>query len=165
MIKKVFIIAVALSLISFIGCTQVSELTEDLTGKSSQQSLKIIREAGLGTEWQAKQMEIELAADDEVSILMKLDSGDKIDGYFYLEKGADINFQVTGDSLIYEPKAPDNDESEGITSGRFSFTADRTQGDTYTLTFLNDDGAGTIKVFLEVIYPNHASLFVPIIDK
>ena len=165
MIKKVVILTIVLSLIFAIGCTEVSELTEGLTGKSSQQSLKIIREAKLGTEWQVKQMEIELAAEDEVSILMKLASGDKVDGYFYLEKGKDIDFQITGDSLIYESQVPNNGESEGVTSDRFSFIADKRQGDTYTLTFVNDDNEDKIKVFMEVIYPTNASLFVPITNK
>ena len=165
MIKKVVILTIVLSLIFVIGCTEVSGLTEGLTSKSSQQSLKIIREAKLGTEWQVKQMEIELAADDEVSILMKLANGDKVDGYFYIEKGKDISFQITGDSSIYESQVPDNNKSDGVTSDRFSFIADKTQGDTYMLTFINDDNEDKIKVFMEVIYPTKASLFIPIANK
>ncbi|MFC1871546.1 hypothetical protein ACFLYF_04010 [Chloroflexota bacterium] len=164
MVKKVLVLVIVLSLIFVIGCTEVSELAEGLTSKSSQQSLKIIREAKLGTEWQAKQMEIELAADDEVSILMKLANGDKVDGYFYLEKGKDVGFQITGDSSIYESQVPNN-KSEGVISDRFSFIADKTQGDTYTLTFINDDNEDKIEVFMEVIYPAKASLFIPVANK
>ncbi|MFC1955188.1 hypothetical protein ACFLWZ_01400 [Chloroflexota bacterium] len=165
MIKKVFFLFIVLSLMFIVGCSEVSELTKGLTNKSSQESLDIIRETKLGTEWQAKQMEIELAAEDEVAILMKLASGDKVDGYFYLENGKNIDFQITGYSLIYESQVPNNDESEGITSDRFSFIADKAQGDTYTLTFLNDDNEDKIKVFMEVIYPTKASLFLPIANK
>ena len=163
MIKKVIIFTIVLPLIFVVGCSQVSELTEGITSKSSQENLKIIREAKLGADWQVKQMEIELEADDEVSILMKLSNGDKVDGYFYLEKGEDIDFQITGDSLIYESQVPTEDKSNGITSDRFSFIADKAQGDTYTLTFQNENDDDRIKVFLEVIYPVKASLFVPII--
>jgi hypothetical protein len=87
MIKKVLILTIVLPLIFVVGCSQVSEFTEGMTSKSSQESLKIIREAKLGTDWHVKQMEIELEADDEVSILMRLTNGDKVEGYFYLEKG------------------------------------------------------------------------------
>jgi len=167
MIKRVLILTIALSLIFFVGCEQVSEIKEGLTNSSSEQSLEIIREAELGADWQMNQMEIQLVADDELSILMKLATGDKVDGYFYLEKGENVAFQITGDSLIYESQDFNEDDTVGITSDRFSFIADETQGDTYTLTFRNtaDDEQGKVKIFLEAIYPVNASLFVPIANK
>jgi hypothetical protein len=166
-IKRVLIISLVFSLILIAGCSQVSDLTGDITSKSSGENLEITREAKLGTEWQVKQMEIELAADDELSILMKLDSGDTVDGYFYLEKGEDVDFNISGNSLIHKSEAPSDDESEGVTSDRFSFVASKSQGDTYTLTFLNNasDSQDKIKVFLEVIYPDTASLFIPLVNK
>jgi len=167
MIKRVLIATIALSLILIVGCAEVSDLTEGLTNKSSEQSLEIIREAKLGTSWQMNQMGIELAADDEVSILMKLANGDKVDGYFYLEKGKDIDFQIIGDSLIHELQVRNSGESVEPTSDRFSFVADDTQGDAYTLTFRNagDAEQAKVKIFLEVIFPIDASLFVPIASK
>ncbi len=167
MIKRVLIVTIALSLILIVGCAEVSELTKGLTNKPSEQSLEIIREAKLGTDWQMNQLGIELSADDEVSILLKLANGDKVDGYFYLEKGKDIDFQITGDSLIQELQVLNSGESVEPTSGRFSFVGDATQGDTYTLTFRNtsDDEQAKVKIFLEVIYPVNASLFVPIASK
>ena len=88
---------------------------------------------------------------------------------FYLEKGEDVDFHISGNSLIHESQVPngDEDESESVISDRFSFVAKKSQGDTYTLTFLNNasEGQDKIKVFLEVIYPDKASLFVPIANK
>ena len=96
-------------------------------------------------------------------ILLRLDYRDKVDGYFYVEKGSGINFEITGNSLIYKAANEDEDSSE-VTSDRFSFNASQEQGNTYTLTFRNPDDGGQMKVtiFLEVIYPIDSSLFMPI---
>jgi len=153
-----------LSLIFIVGCAELEEFAEGLGNTSSAKSLEIIRDAELGTDWQMNQMKVKLGADEEVSIVLKLANGDKVDGYFYLEKGEHVDFQITGDTLIYEPKARKIDDSAGITSDRFSFIAEQTQGNTYMLTFYNatDDEQTRVTVFLEVIYPVKGSLFVPI---
>ena len=87
-----------------------------------------------------------------------------MDGYFYLEKGSDISFQIAGNSQIYESQ-PAGTKSDTITSDRFSFTASQAQGIAYFLTF--NPGSDTRvtnedTVFLEIIYPATGSLSVPI---
>lgn len=110
------------------------------------------------------QMIVNVGADDESLVLLRLDYGDKVDGYFYVEKGNDVNFQITGNSLIYEATAKDEEGSSEVASDRFSFRASQEQGNTYTLTFRNPAESGQTKatVFLELIYPVGGSLFMPI---
>jgi len=146
-------------LFATLGCSQISDLTQ----VSSPKSPDIIRGAELGGEWRMDQLIVNVEADDESLILLRLDYGDKVDGYFYVEKGSDINFQITGNSLIYEASTEDEDSSE-VTSDRFSFRASQEQGNTYTLTFRNPSESGQTKatIFLEVIYPVGGSLFMPI---
>lgn len=157
MIKLVSTAAVILSLVSILGCSEIS----DLTGSSSSEGPDIVREAELGEEWKMDQMRVHVAAADESSVLLKLSPGDKVDGYYYLEKGQDINFQLIGNSLIYESIGGDAESLPETASDRFSFVAQQSQGTIYTFTFSNptdDDGI----VFLEVIYPVEGALFFPI---
>ena len=165
MIKRILTAVLLSSLILLLGCAELEELTQGLN-TSSPAGPKIIRSAELGAKWQMNQMQMELEAGNELSILLKLTDEDKVDGYFYLEKGDDVDFQITGDSLIYEPKDRSIDDSLGITSDRFSFVADQTQGTTYTLTFRNtvDDEQMKVNIFLEVIYPINGSFFIPIAE-
>ena len=57
-------------------------------------------------------------------------NGEKVECYFYLEKGKDVDVQITGDSLIHELQALNSGKLVEPTSCRFSFVADATQGDT-----------------------------------
>ena len=160
MLKIGLVIMVVLLVASIPGCSQVSDLTQ----LSSPKAPDIVRGAELGGEWRMDQLRVNIDAGDESQVLLRLDTGDEVDGYFYVEKGESINFQIIGDSLIYEFSAQDTEDSSKITSDRFSFAATQTQGNTYTLTFRNpaDDGQTKVTVFLEVIYPIGGSLFIPI---
>ena len=166
MLKRIIIAIMLLSLVFAIGCEEISSLTGGQTQTSSGQNLKILKAVELGSEWEMKQMNFKVGADEEVLILLKLSAGDKVDGYFYLEKGEATGFSITGKNLLYKSAIPVGADSKGITSDRFSFAATQVEGDTYTLTFRNptDDDAPqtTVSVFLEVIYPVSGSVYVPV---
>jgi hypothetical protein len=159
MIKKVIFILIILALIGTLGCS----LSSRTTTTAAPASVKTIREAGIASAWAMKQLEINL--ESELSIVLKLAAGDKVDGYYYLEKGDNIGFKITGNSLIYESEAQDA-KAQSITSDRFSFTASQDQGIAYTLTLSavgnTDKNTVVPTVFLEIIYPASASVYVPI---
>ena len=126
MIKKVFCIAVILSLLGVAGCSALSK-TETTTQPSS---VRLVRETQIAGQWTMKQLEINL--ETEIPIMLTLNSGHKAEGYFYVIKGNSVKFKITGNSLIYESK-PQTAKDTEITSDRFSFTASQSQGSGYTL--------------------------------
>lgn len=153
-IKTLLTVMVLPFLILITGCSEISDLMQP----SSPAGPDIVRRAKLGENWQMDQMRVHIGAGDESVVLLKLSAGDKVDGYFYIEKGEDVDFQITGNSLVYEP---DKEGAAIITSERFSFVATRSQGNTYTFTFRNPTDDDEI-VFVEVIYPIDGSLFFTI---
>jgi hypothetical protein len=156
MMKKIMIAIMILSLLSILGCEEITRLTQEPTSTSSSTNLKILKSVELGSDWEMKQMRFEIGAEDEVAILLKLSDGDKVDGFFYLEKGDTIDFRITGKTLLYQSEVQD----------RFSFVANQAQGDTYNLTFHNtdddDDQPAKVTIFLEVIYPVDGSIYIPV---
>ena len=164
MVKKalsiISIIIMLIALVSILGCS----LTSNTTNPSAPASIKTIREAKIGSEWAMKQLEITEGI--EVSILLKIADGDKVDGYFYVEKGNGVGFRITGNSLIYESADQDTKNPSVVTSDRFSFVASQEQGIAYTLTLSNTADSINEKsnttIFLEIIYPASGSIFIPI---
>ncbi len=142
------------------GCSQISEIAND-EDSSSTGNLQTVQKAELASKWIVNQMKITLNAEEEMSVLMKLANADKVDGYFYMEKGDKVNFRIMGSSSLYEYKA----EAGKSPSDRFTFVATTGQGSTYTLTLRNPSSKGDASakavVFLELIYPKTASLFTP----
>jgi hypothetical protein len=154
MIKKVLASIIILSLLFTFACDIGSTPTPTPTTAS-----EIVNTVQLASEWEMNQMRIVVNEEDEMSLLLKLDSGDDVDGYFYLEDGEHVNFEITGNSRIYVSKS--EDKYGQITSDRFNFTASQAQGTTYSLTFENNTDS-PVTVFLEIIYPDTASMYVPV---
>ena len=157
--KKVIIAIILLTfLFPLLGCEEISDLTKGASTSTSQSNLKIEKSVELGSTWQMKQIDFKVEAGQEVAILLKLADDDKVDGFFYLEKGDTVDFRITGKTQIFRSSEAD----------RFSFTASQSQGDTYNLLFRNtadeDETQKTITVFLEVIYPLKGEIYVPVTD-
>jgi hypothetical protein len=158
MLKKIIGILVVLSLISIVGCSSGTK-TSTATKPAD---VNTVRDAEIAAKWNVKHLEINTKA--EITLTLKLADGDKVDGYFYLEKGSNVGFQVAGSSKVYESQ-PVGTKSDTITSDRFSFTASQAQGVAYFLTFNPDSNAQTtneVTIFMELIYPATGSLSVPI---
>ncbi len=157
--KKAIIAVILLAfLLPFSGCEEISDLTQGASTSSSQGNLKIVKSVELGSAWQMKQISFRVDAGQEVAILLKLSDGDKMDGFFHLEKGDTVDFRITAKSQLFRSNE----------ANRFSFTASQAQGDTYTLLFRNtaeeDESQKSITVFLEVIYPLKGEIYVPVAD-
>jgi len=161
MIKRIcFILAILMLLALAAGCSFGSTATT--TTQSA--GVKQLRHAQLAEGWLVKHLEIDL--ENNISIMLTLAEGDEVEGFFYMEKGNGLNFQITGQSLIYESK-PAGTGTGIITSDRFAFTASDGQGKAYTLK-ISAAGNGTTAasqatttVFLEIIYPASSEIFVP----
>jgi len=158
MIKRLVIAAIALLLILISGCSGIPGTSESpsLVGP------KIIRKAELASKWQMYQLDVQMTGTTEFPILLKLNDGDKVDGYFYLETEGNLDFHIMGNSLIYKSEAQSG--AGKVTSDRFPFSATQAQRSTYTLSFRNVDGEKQTKAtaFLEVIYPASGSIFTPL---
>jgi hypothetical protein len=161
MVKKILCMLIALSLLGITGCDLVSKAQSTVTTVPA--SVKAVREAKIGQTLIMKQMEIDLAS--EVSIVVTLSEGNAVEGYFYLTKGNNISFSITGNSLVYASQ-PTDSATGVVTSDKFSFVATQAQGAYYTLALKPaKDASGkssATTVFLEIIYPATGSLFVPL---
>ncbi|MBI4285351.1 MAG: hypothetical protein HY670_05575 [Chloroflexi bacterium] len=158
MTRRILIgILVTLIVVSFVGCSGIG------VTNPSKGTLQIVRRSELGTKWEMKQAELEIGAGEEYSILLRLAEGDKVDGFFFVEKGANVDFVINGDSVIYRSKP--SDTAGTVLSDRFSFAASKAQGTAYSLTFRNTadkaDTRAKMTVFTEIIYPNSSSIFIP----
>jgi hypothetical protein len=152
------VLSIASALLFMSGCSSS-------TGATPTASQKILRESAIGADWQMYQIQLTLPPGSNFPLLLKLADGDKVDGYFYLEKGTNVDFGINADSPLYHstPNATGQ-----ISSDRFSFSASKGQGSTYSLQF-NTTANSTEQedVFLEVIYPIKGSfaVFVPLETK
>lgn len=163
MIKKILMVLALLIIAATAGCSSDTASTATPTQPAN---IKQVRQAELGKSWMMKQIEINL--ESATSVLLKLVPGSKVDGYFYLIKGTDIDFRVTGQSVVFESTVA-SAGSSNITSDRFSFTAGDTQGIAYTLKFTPVENKDVKKVtpvvFLELIYPATGEIFIPMETK
>ena len=157
MVKGILAVVVVLSLVALLGCSGLS----GITSSSSSKGPDIVRRAELVGKWQMDQTRVRVSAGEESLVLLRLAYGDEVEGYFYLEKGDDIDFKITGNTLIYETQPPTATGVTKTSSDRFSFIAVKDQGTTYTFSFYNPT-ENDETVFLELIYPITGSLFFPI---
>jgi hypothetical protein len=154
--SRILLILTLVLLISLLfGCFSTTK--EQPVGKH-----EIIRQAVLGTKWQMYQLRIDLDAGSEFDILLILADGDKVDGFFYPEKGSGVTFQIkTGSTIIYKLEPP-GVATGGMASDRFSFTASQAQGASYILNLRNGSSDKRVTTFVEVIYPSTGSIYIPL---
>ncbi len=154
MVKRIIIAVAVISLALVLGCSTP-------TGSTTSSSIhEIVKKSTISQKWQMYQMKLNLPGGTEYPLLLKLADGDKVDGHFFLEKGAGVDFRINAASLLYTSQNP----SGKVTSDRFSFVASQAQGNTYILTFRNNasDEKDVNVVFLEVVYPTSGSIFIPL---
>ncbi len=156
--RKLIISIALITMLALTGCSVLS-------GGSAQPAPEIVRQTSLAGKYRMYQIEVTLKSGAELPIIIQLQNGDKADGYFYVEKGANtIAFEVSGTSQVYasDMKALPNGE---VASDRFSFTASQAQGLFYEMTLRNTASADqktSATVFLEIIYPGDAPISTPL---
>ena len=157
MLKRILIVLALLSVLLISGCSKMP----DLPAASSTPSYQIVRKSEVGGKWQMYQLKIELGKGDELPILLKLANGDKVDGYFDVEKGEGFDFQIAGNTQLYKLDPPAAGKK---VSDRFSFTASPSQGNMYILTLRNTSGDKDVRIsaFLEVVFPASGAIFIPL---
>ncbi len=157
MLKRILIVLALLSVLLISGCSKMP----DLPAAVSTPSYDIVRKSEVGGKWQTYQLKIELGKGDELPILLKLANGDKVDGYFDVEKGEGFDFQIAGNTQLYKLDPPAAGKK---VSDRFSFTATQAQGNMYILTLRNTSGDKDVRIsaFLEVVFPASGAIFIPL---
>jgi hypothetical protein len=158
MVRKVVVILSILVLAVTAGCN--SKPSSNVP-PSPTANLSMLRKANLASKWQMNQIQVDVDSAGDLPLLVKVNQGDKVDGYFYIQSGDSIAFSISGNSTVYQ-SGPD--ASGKITSDRFSFTSTTDQGNTYSLDFKNNSGQ-KVSIFLELIFPNTGSVFIPIAIK
>ena len=152
-------LSIASAVLLMAGCSSS-------TGGSSaaKPSQEILRKSVIGTDWQMYQIRLIIPQGQSYPLLLKLGEGDKVDGYFYLEKGSNVDFAINADNEIYHTTA---NTTGKVSSDRFSFTASREQGTTYSLQFSSTGNTTQDVVFVKVMYPAKSSfaVFVPLETK
>lgn len=147
------VISVVLILVVVGGCSSSG-------GSAAKPSQQILRKGVIGTDWRMYQLRLTLPPGTSYPVLLKLTDGDKADGYFYLEKGSNVDFSINADSQVYRSAKP---SSGNVSSDRFSFTASKVQGNTYILQFNNTANTTEQEViFLEVVYPVKGAIYIPL---
>jgi hypothetical protein len=157
MLKRILIVLILLSVLLITGCSNAP----GLPASAKTPNYQVVRKSEVGGKWQTYQLKIELGKGDELPILLKLVDGDKVDGYFDVEKGEGFDFQITGNTQIYKLDPPAAGKK---VSDRFSFTAGQSQGNMYILTLRNTSGDKDVRIsaFLELVFPASGSIFVPL---
>jgi hypothetical protein len=158
-IKNFFGIGMAtvLLLTLLVGCSSTSKASN--LGK-----YEILRKATLGGKWQMYQLQITLESGKDFDIdLLDLANNDKVDGYFYPEKGSGGTLTITaGTQVLYQTEGT---VTAGTLSDRFSFTASQPAGTAYVLKLHNGGTEKSVSIFLELIYPNTGNIRGPIDTK
>jgi len=159
MVKRFLGIGVAILLVASVLVSCSSTSTSTNLGK-----LAILRKATLNGKWQMYQLRVTLASGKDYDIdLLDLANNDKVDGYFYHEKGSGGTLEITaGTQVLYQPQGT---ATEGALSDRFSFTASQPAGTAYVLTFHNGGTDNSVTIFLELIYPTNGNIRGPIDTK
>ncbi len=140
-----------------VGCSGNGSKNTTPKGK-----YEILRKAVLGNTWQMYQIRVTLESGSDFDIdLLDLGGTDKVDGYFYPEKGVGASLEISaGTNILY--KADTTTVALGGTlSDRFSFTANQPTGTAYVIAFHNG-GTDTVNIFVELIFPKTGSIRGPI---
>jgi hypothetical protein len=159
MLKRILFVIVTLCLLTAAGCSSGDNPSTAVTTKPA--GVDVVKDIVISNQYAVKQLRINL--NSRIPILLTLAPGDKVDGYFYLEKGGSVSFQISGKTLIYQSTAQ-TAGSANITSDRFSFTASDAQGLAYSLTFTPPVAAEktvTPVIFVELIYTKTGEIFYP----
>jgi hypothetical protein len=154
--KRIALVALVCFAIFLVGCSSIPGV-----GDGSPSAPKTVRKAKLNPRFEMRHVSFEVGPGAQLPILLKLADGDRVDGYFYVESGSGVGFQIMANSQVY--KSPEEAAGKGTMSDRFSFAASQAQGGSYTLVFTNPapatDKQARITIFSEIIYPASDSVF------
>ena len=154
--RRIFYVSALMMIIVALILSGCSTVTGNAT-------TKILRQTAINPNWTVYQIEVNVSAGKNMPIILQLNNGDKVDGYYYVEKGDNtVGFTIRGNTQFFESNTTTMTSTAPV-SDRFSFTASTDQGSSYTLTLSDTATAKTSStVFLEVIYPGTGKPFTPI---